>query len=317
MIRKIGVSVKKILYICMSIMVLASVAQAASFNQVAAVVNGRMISYFDLQRQAAPTLEKQGIDPKKSANASKVHEIYTATLDDMIMELLIVDAAEKHGLTATSSEIDAEISRMMQQSGLSKANFEKQMKKEGLTIQALQQTVANNILRQKLMGAVIGRKVVVTPDEVRAYYNANPKKFVTKDETILALLAYPDNVDAPVLAERIKKDPSKFEVIAKQITLGPNKEGGGLLGPVDFSKMPPQLVKFIQAVPEGKVSQIIVLNGKRTQFKVIKSVKGGKPMTFAQAEPIATQIVREPRLKAHFEEYVKNLREKAVVDIRI
>ncbi len=308
---------KKILYICMSIILLASVAQAAAINQVAAVVNGRMISYFDLQRQAASALAKEGIDAKKSPNSPRVREIYAETLDNMILELLIVDAAEKQGLAATTTEIDAEIGQMMQQSGLSKANFEKQMKKEGLSIQALQARIGNSILRQKLMGAMVGRKIVVTPDEVRAYYNANLSKFVTKSETVLALLAYPDNVDADILAARIKKDTKKFEVIAKQISVGPNKEGGGVIGPVDFSKMPPQLVKFIKAVPEGGVSPVIMLNGKRTQFKVIKSTKGGTTMTFAEAEPIASQMVREPRLKARFEEYVKQLREKAVVDIRI
>ncbi len=308
---------KKILYICMSIMLLASVAQAAAINQVAAVVNGRMISYFDLQRQAASALAKEGIDAKKSPNSSRVREVYAETLDNMILELLIVDAAERQGIAATTSEIDAEIGRMMQQSGLSKADFEKQMKREGLSIQALQTRVGNSILRQKLMGAMVGRKIVVTPDEVRAYYNANLSKFVKKPETVLALLAYPDNVDADILSARIKKDTAKFEIIAKQITVGPNKEGGGVIGPVDFSKMPPQLVKLIKAVPEGGVSPVIMLNGKRTQFKVIKSTKGGTTMTFAEAEPIASQMVREPRLKARFEEYVKQLREKAVVDIRI
>ncbi len=308
---------KKFFYLCAICLALVSTAHAATVNQVAAVVNGRMISYYDLERQSTPALQKAGLSSKQAAHASKVRDVYAKTLDDMILELIIVDAAEKQGITASSTEIDEEIERMMQQSGLSKANFEKQLKSEGLSVAALQTRVSNSILRQKLMSVMVGRKVIATPDEVRAYYNANLDKFVTKPETVLGLLVYPDNVDADILAARIKKDKSKFEIIARQITLGPNKEGGGLLGPVDLSKMPPQLVAFIKKVPEGDVTPVIMLNGKRTQFKVIKSTKGGTTMTFREAEPMANQMVREPRLKARFDEYVEKLRQKAVIDIRI
>ncbi len=308
---------KKFLYICTLCVLLTSTAYAATVNQVAAVVNGRMISYYDLERQAASTLEKAGINPKQAEGNPRAHDIYLKTLDDMILELIIADAAEKQGLVASTQEIDAEIGRMMQQSGLSKANFEKQMANEGLSISALQKRVANTIVRQKLMTVMVGRKVMATPDEVRAYYNAHLDKFITQPETELAILVYPDNVDAEALQARIKKHPEKFEAIAKQITLGPNKAGGGHLGPVDLSRMPPQLVAFIQKTPEGSATPIIMLNGKRTQFKVIKDKKGGETMTFAQAEPMANQMVREPRLKARFDEYVQQLRQKAMVEIRI
>ncbi len=308
---------RKIFYIALVMWTFASVAQAATVNQVAAVVNGRMISHFDLERQAAPALIKAGINPKTGIKSGKAREIYDKVLEDMITELLIVDAAEKQGIVASSSEIDAEITKMMQQSGLSKENFEKQLVKEGMSVQALQTRMANNILRQKLTGVMVGRKVVVTPDEVRAYYNANPQKFVSKPETVLALLVYPTKVHAEAYAAQIKKDGSKFESIAKLLSEGPNKAGGGVIGPVDFSKMPPPLVEIIKKLPEGGVSPIIVLNGKKSQFKVIKLTKGGQTMSFTQAQPIADRMVREPRLKERFDVYIKQLRDKAVVDIRI
>ncbi len=308
---------KKILYMALTMLALTSVAHAATVNQVAAVVNGRMISVFDLEHQSAPEFAKAGINPKKGENAARVQEIYAKTLESMIVELLIVDAAEKQGLTATSSEIDTEISRMMQQSGLGKEAFEKQLKREGLSVQAIQQRISNTILRQKLMGAMVGRKVVVTPDEVRAYYNANPDKFVSKGETVLALLVYPKELHAEAYAAQIKKDSKRFEVIAKAISEGPNKANGGVIGAVDLTKLPPQLVTMIQKLPVGGVTQIIMLNGKKSQFKLISSSKGGKTMTFTEAQPIADRMVREPRLKERFEEYVQQLRSKAVVDIRI
>ncbi len=308
---------KKIFSFCFALVMVAGLAQAAAVNQVAAVVNGKMISLYDVQLSAGPALAKAGLSTKNPGNSAQVQEIYRKTLDNLIIELLIVAAAEKQGLTASSTEIDAEIARIMQQSRTNKAQFEKQLRAEGMTITAYQHRIANSILRNKLMGAMVGRKIIVTPDEVRAYYEANKSKYVSKPETILALLVYPNSIDPAGYAAQLIKDPSKFETVVQQVSEGPNKAGGGVIGAVDFTKMPPQLVTLINKLPVGGVTPMLVLNGKKSQFKKVKASKGGEQLTFLEAQPMADREVREPRLKERFDEYVHQLRSNAVVDIRI
>ncbi len=296
---------------------MASMAQAAAVNQVAAVVNGKMISMYDVQVASGPALARAGVSTKKPGNSANVQEIYRKTLDDLIVELLIVDAAEKQGITASSPEIDEEIARVMQQGRMTKAQFEKQLRSEGMTIAAYQRRVHNSILRNKLMGVMVGRKIIVTPDEVRAYYENNKSKFVSKAETILALLVYPNSIDPAGYVAQLIKDPSKFEAVVRQVSEGPNKNAGGVVGAVDFSKMPPQLVALINKLPVGGVTPMLVLNGKKSQFKKVKASKGGEQLSFLQAEKMADRAVREPRLKERFDEYVRQLRSNAVVDVRI
>ncbi len=296
---------------------MVNVAHAAAVNQVAAVVNGKMISMYDVQVSAGPALARAGLSAKKAGNSAKAQTIYRETLDNLIVEMLIVSAAEKQGITASSAEVDAEIARVMQQSRVNKAQFEKQLRSEGMTVSDYQRRVYNSILRQKLMGVMVGRKIIVTPDEVRAYYEANKNKFVSQAETVLALIVYPNSINPAGYVSQIMQNPSKFEEVARQVSEGPNKEKGGLLGPVDLKQMPPQLVTLINKLPVGGVTPMLMLNGKKSQFKKVKSSKGGEPLPFAQAQQLADKAVREPRLKQRFDDYIQQLRSNAVIDIRI
>ncbi len=290
---------------------------ASSLNQVAAVVNGHMISLYDIQVAALPELRKANIDPKKPANKAKVDTVYAAVLQEMILETLVVAEAERQQITASPEEIEAELTRMMQQSRLSKDQFEKRLKSEGLTPDSLREKLRKNIVRQKLMVMMVGRKIVVAPEEVRAYYDTHIDEFKSKSSLRLALLVYPESLDATRYAKEIKAGKLKFADVARKVSIGPNKENGGELGVVPTDKLNPQLVKLLESLNEGESTPLINLQGQSAQFNVIQKTKGGVLMTFEEARPAIENIVREPRLQARFEDYIKQLRQKAVIDIRM
>ncbi len=307
---------KKIVLMCIGLLALASFVQAAQVNKIAAVVNGRMISVFDVNLLAKNEYAKAGVS-SKNLNSAKAQAIFRETLDKLITELLIVDAAEKQKITVSSADVDAEITRIMQQSNSSKKDFEKRLARDGLTITSFQERIRMRMLHQRLMGSMVGRKVIVSPDEVRNYYEANKGKFLSKGETVMAIIVYPDNINPSGYAAQIAKDPSKFEEYVRQISIGPYKEKGGVMGPVDFAKMPSPLANLLKKLPTGKATPLINLSGKNSQFKKVSSSPGGRQLTFNEARPMVEMIVREPRMKARFEQYVQELRSKAVIDIRI
>ncbi len=308
---------KKIVFTAFCLLCLVSVAKGASVGQIAAVVNGDMISHFDVQQAALPEIKKSGLDFKKTSDQEKIRQIYNQTLENMILEILILAEAKKYQVTASDDEVDAEISRIMQQSRMSKEAFEKHIAKEGLNPNSLRLKIHNTILRQKLMGMMVGRKIVLQPEEISNYYEAHRHELKNSKQTQLALLVYPDNVNAENYANQIKKDGKKFEEIARKISIGPNKENGGHLGNVPFDKLDPKLAKFLKSLKEGESTQIIVLNGKRSQFKLVQAASEGELMTFEEAKPMIEGILREPLLKERFEEYISQLRKKAMIDIRM
>lgn len=308
---------KVAILLCAALALWSVQAQAAAFNQVAAVVNGQMISLFDLQSAIKPEMIKNKLNPDNAAQRSAVEQLYRRALDTMILDILIGQEAERQKVAVSNTEVDAEISRVMQQSRLAKAEFEKQLVREGLSVDSLRERVRKTLLRQKLMGMMVGRKVVVTPEEVAAYYEANKDKIRSGGTLRMALLIYPDNVNAAEWARKIKAGSATFADVVKQLSIGPNKQAGGDVGPVPLDKLGPNWRQILSKLQEGEVSAVFPYEGKKAQVQLLQAPRAVKTMTLAEATPMIENMLREPKLQERFEEYTEQLRKKAVIDIRL
>lgn len=305
------------LLLCALVALWSAQAQAAAFNQVAAVINGQMISLFDLQTAVKPEMIKSGLKPDNPAQRTALDQLYRRALENMILDILIGQEAERQKVTVSTAEVDGEITRVMKQSRLAKADFEKQLAREGLTPDSLRDRVRKTLLRQKLMGMMVGRKVVVTPEEVAAYYEANKDKIRSGGTLRMALLIYPDNADAASWARKIKAGNAKFGDVVRQLSIGPNKQGGGDVGPVPLEKLGPNWRQILSKLNEGEVSPVFPYEGKKAQVQLLQAPKAAGTMTLAEATPMIENILREPRLQERFAEYTEQLRKKAVIDIRL
>mgnify|MGYP002471254224 FL=1 len=297
-------------------LMLAVSAHAAMVNKIAAVVNGRMITMYDLQTAVAPELLKNKIDAKTPSGKAAAEKLMRQALDMMVLDILVEQEAEHLKITVTDAEVDAEIAKLMQRSKLSKADFERQLRREGMTVESLRDRIRKGSLRQKLMGMMVGRKVVVSPEEVEKYYNEHKDKFVSDRTIRMALLVYPKEADASSWARRIASNAVSFEQVVRQISIGPNKQKGGEVEPVLWNKMNPEWRERLSNMSPGDVTEIFVIQGNKAQLKFLGSSSGGTPQTLAEATPEIENILREPRLQERFVEYTDQLRKKAMIDIR-
>ena len=102
-------------------------AQAAQINKVAAVVNGQVITMFDLQKNAVPDLMRARINPNDPAQAKAVDAVLRKALDGMIMDILVAQEAKRLKVCISSSEIDSEITKIMKGNNLTKKQFEERL----------------------------------------------------------------------------------------------------------------------------------------------------------------------------------------------
>ena len=68
----------------------------------------------------------------------------------------------------------------------------------------------------------------------------------------------------------------------------------------------------------GDVTELFPLQGFKAQVRLFRPGGGEeKLMTLEEARPQIDAILRQPKAKGRFDEYSKQLRNKAVIDIRI
>ena len=104
--------------LCLCLAAPAAKAQEITLTRVVAVVNGDPITLHDVQLQSLPEFARNKIDPNNPANKEKVDEILKATLNDMIIDKLISQDAERLGITATDEDVEAEVAGIMKRNNL-------------------------------------------------------------------------------------------------------------------------------------------------------------------------------------------------------
>lgn len=305
-------------------------AQAAGpLNRAVAVVNGEMITSYDLSTAIAPELARTKLDPKKPADRAAMQQLERQVLESMINDIVIVQEAERLKVTVPASEVDTEMQRFRENSRMDEATFQKELARQGLTVDSFKNTIRKNILKSRLLSTMVGRKVVVTKEEIARYYAENkgaiPTASTSGGETVrLAIIIYPPTANVASWASRIQSGKVSFEQVAKEVSIGPNGAQGGDLGPMNTADLAPVLLERLAGLKPGRVSKPFTLEGVQAQVRLISRGAGQAAPAMSSGEqslealsPQIENILREPKLQERYMEYLEQLRKRAVVDIRL
>lgn len=291
---------------------------SAQVNKVAAVVNGQVITMFDVQKEAIPDLARSGINPNDASRSGDVNKILRSTLDNMIIDILVMQEANRLKATVTKSEVDNSLTKMMKDRKITKKQLEAQLAQQKMTVEMLRKNIEKSLLRQKVMAREVGRKVVVTPDEIKAYYEAHKNELFNREGLHMGVLVYAPNVNAANIAAQIRAGKMTFPEACARYSIAPNKDKGGDTGPIDWDRLNPEWDGRLNSMRPGDVTDIFTLQGHKAQVQLFRPGGGEeKPLTLEQAKPQIDSILRQPKAKERFEDYTKQLKQKAVIDIRL
>lgn len=304
--------------VCAASILSAQPAVSAPVSRIAAVVNGDMITVRELDKALQPELIGQKVDAAK--NPQMVAEIRKAVLDKMITDKIILQAAAKEKIEVSDAELDAAVEQVIKESRLDRAVFFKQLEKEGLSEKMFRDNLYVQLVSQRLMGRNVVSRVVVTEDEINNYYRKNMAGFVSGRARV-GMLVYPVDADAEKWARDIASGKVTFQQAARAVSIGPNPEGGGDLGFMELSDMAPGMLEQVSRLKKGEVSPLLSMNASKIQIALLDFEEAEETeQTEAVPDPETArrieQILRQPRLQERFQQYIAELRTKALIDIR-
>ena len=178
-------------------------AEAAHINKVCAVVNGKAITMFDLQRNALPEMQRARLNPNSPKDKEKVDAILRKVLDMMILDILYKQEAQRLKIVISDRDVDKEITDMYTQQGMTKEQFEKALKRQGLTLAEVRENNRVRMIRQRIMSMEVGRRVVVTQDEIRDYYEKHKDTMFNREGLHMALIVYHPQAPASTIARKL------------------------------------------------------------------------------------------------------------------
>lgn len=321
---------KKYLMLLLSALTLTASAQAATprkafvvpenpdmVNKIVAVVNGERITKFDVERRAMPEFMRRGINPGNSVRREEIDKIYQNVLDTQVNEILFVQEAARLKIEVSDADVDKEVTKLLQQSKLSRDAFDKQLEKEGSDMKSLRERIHRNLMGQRLLAQMVGRKTIVDKEEVARYYAENKESLKVITEVRMAILVYPPNINAETVAQQIASGRLRFEDAVRRHSIDPaTRNKGGEMPPAPWKDMAPEWRKRLGDMKPGDVSGIFSIQQFKAQVKLLEKVGDTKERTLEEATPEIEAILREPLLQARYAEYTQWLRGRALVDMR-
>jgi peptidyl-prolyl cis-trans isomerase C len=195
-------------------------------------------------------------------------------LENFILSKLLVDDAKRRGL-----DKDEEIKRQLDE-------------------------MEKRLILQKVF-TDLQQNVVVTDEEVKAYYDANPDEFTTTEIRVSHILL-DDEASAREVLEKVKADPDSFAALAKERSKDTaTAPKGGDLGFFGRGRMVPEFEKAAFALEKPGDLSGVVKSPFGYHIIRLTEKKEGKERPFEQVkEEIRAKLLQERQrsaVEAHFQ----------------
>ena len=298
---------------------------ADNLNAVRVIVNGEIITEFDIRREVANAFQIAREKYGEEGLQRKEREIISKGIDELIDRKILVQEAKKVVLAdpekaeAIEKNLDAFVKGAVEEVG-SVYKFYELAHKQGINPLKKRAELKEDLLIEEIMRDNVYRKIVVTPKGIKRYYHEHTDEFTREGSLsfrhiLLMFSRYETKEDAKSAAEDILnrlKSGEEFGDMAKEYSRGPHSDEGGLWETDEVKDFRKDLVAKISNLKEGEISPIIDSSFGHHIFK-IEEVIPSQTLTFQQAQnEIRNMLFREEFVKKR-KEYLRKLRKDVVI----
>lgn len=295
-------------------------------DRVVALVNNDIILQSDLENKIRPFYTKLTNQGYTEAQARAiVAKQRSVILEQMINEKLTDQQVEKHNITVSEDEVSATIERIQQANKLTGDEFERMLTMEGLTFEEYRDQIKEQLQQTRLLNREVRSKIIITEQDIKAYYEANKSKYVGQTKYHLRHLL----IKAGPSANKFQKENAyqqtvrlhqrlqageDFAQLADTYSQAPAAGPGGDLGVFESRLLASRIREALQDMSAGQFSQVVETEQGYQIFYLEEIIRaGGKTLeevTPEIQEKLFAQIVDE-----RFKEWLKDLRQRAHLKI--
>jgi len=302
----------------------ATAAPTQATSDAVARVNGKVISQkeLDIAVQAVIARYARGGRPIPAQQIPAVqHEI----LDDMISRELMLEEGQSHPPTNIDAEVKTQIDKMKAQMG-GDEGLAAGLKEAGVTLEDYTRRMRDNIIIQNDMETVVASKITVSPEETKAYYDANREKMkqpeMIRASHILVRVSQEASDDikkakrAQIDAARsLIKSGEKFSDVARKVSEDPGSAAnGGDLGQFGRGQMVPEFEQVAFSLKTNQLSDVVT-----TQFGyhliMVTEHTPAKEESYDEVKADIEKFLKYRKSTDAARDHVKDLRAKAKVEI--
>lgn len=294
-------------------------AAAEVVEEIAARINDSIITRSELQTRRAQIAR----DFANRYQGQQLETILNKAQDDLLFdmineELLIQQAKLNFDMERYFGNLKKQF---MKNNDISAdADLQEMLEGEGMTQDEFRRLLLRTNVPQDVLQFEVARRISVSPEEQRAYYDAHLADFRHPGEVMLreiVILEEPRGREAAralmdQVVERVHAGES-FASLAEEFSESPSRQRGGLTGPFKSGDLAPALEDQAFRLKVGEVGEAVATSYGLHLLKVEKRTES-RTSSFEEVQEKVEQLVRRDKYRGSVDEYLKKLwRENRVV----
>ncbi len=279
---------------------------------IAAIVNSEIITISELQAEMADeTFRLKARYEGDELTARLVQKQYEI-LNRMIERKLQLQEAKAKKISISDEEVEQAWEQLHQNSTALPASLPQS-----------KDALREELMVRRLRDMEVRRSLVVSPEEVRAYYKQQQQQFTSPREhhirQILLLPKLDETVEtlktrAEVLVSQLNEGRS-FEKLAEIFSDGPESVLGGDLGFVTKDELLAPLSEALDKLNQGEVSPLV-----ETEIGIhilrLEESREGTPQPFDKVQNVIGNRLYQKKSQQAHEEWLSSLKDKTYIEIR-
>ncbi len=305
-------------------LVLSGTAFAETVERIVAKVNGEIVTLTELNKEVESAMEQLGPAPTPEENEARIAELQSQVLERIIDNMLVLQVAEDRGLRVPSRFFQEWKQNIMTEMDIqSDEELERQVQLQGGSMADLRKRFEDGLLLQEVRRMEVDSKVSVSEPEIEERYRVHINEYTDPAKVrlreIVVRFDETNEIDQGQKARRIRQDIEQgadFAEVARMHSESGSREAGGDLGFFNEGELTESLAAVAFSLNPGEVSEIIRLEKAFYILRVEESVEAITKELSDVRNEVADAIFQE-KMTAQMERFVKQLRERAIVEVKL
>jgi len=313
-------SIKVAIFAVILVLLCPHQTSADTWNRVVAIVNDDVITLHELNKKIK---EMTGLNPDDLRLSDENRYIATRRqiLNLLIDERIAQEKIQELGIKVTQGQIDASIEKIKKDNQWTHEDLLSGLKREGITYEKYREDMKNDLQIIQLINFEVKSKIIIREEDISLYYQKHKEDFSSVGKVHLAsiFLIRENPKDEGEIDElkrkgedilaRLRKGES-FSELAKKFSQGPGSDEGGDMGIFETAQLEPELIKRLEAMPEGGVSDLIVRPNGIQIIKLIEKEER-KVKSFEEVRDAIYSILYKGEVNERYTSWIKELRERS------
>ena len=295
-------------------------------DRIVAIVNNEVISLYELNQFAKPYFERiKSSRYPVDVERKLMFEVRQKILKELIDQKLTDQELERLKISVSDKEVENAIERLKESKFITDEQLREALAKEGLTYEQYREQTKKQIQRAKLVNLEVRSKIVVTEEDIKAYYDDHKAEYAGEKKIHLRNIhvrvptyaTYDDRqiaLETMQAARRELESGKSVDDVVKEFTTSPLKVDGGDLGLFKLDDLAPKLQEMIKDMKAGDTTPVIEMEFGFQIVYVAEIVEaGGKSLEDVKTEiqsKLYNQIVDEK-----YSSWLQALRDRSHIKI--